>query len=109
MNTPTADLPTQLIETLISMGNERDAQAKAKYLQALPGGYGEGDQFVGVRVPAIRSLAREAKKQATLDDAAVLLDHEIHEVRLLGAVLLVELFKPARPTRTPSSNCFWPS
>ena len=96
MNTPSVDLPAKLIETLISMGNERDAQAKAKYLQAVPGGYGEGDQFVGVRVPAIRSLAREARKQATLDDAAVLLDHEIHEVRLLGAILLVELFKPAR-------------
>ncbi|GAA2111474.1 DNA alkylation repair protein [Kocuria atrinae] len=96
MNTPSVDLPAKLIETLISMGNERDAQAKAKYLQAVPGGYGEGDQFVGVRVPAIRSLAREAMKQTTLDDAAVLLDHEIHEVRLLGTILLVELFKPAR-------------
>jgi len=96
VNTLSADLPTQLIVTLISMGNERDAQAKAKYLQAVPGGYGEGAQFVGVRVPAIRSLAREARKQATLDDAAVLLDHEIHDVRLLGAVLLVELFKPTR-------------
>lgn len=96
VNTPPTDLPTQLIETLTRTGNEMDAHAKAKYLQAVPGGYGEGDQFVGVRVPAIRSLAREVKNQATLEDVAALLDHDIHEVRLLGAILLVELYKPAR-------------
>ncbi len=38
-----------------------------------PGGYGEGDQFVGVRVPHLRKTARLYYRQMTLEEAEQLL------------------------------------
>lgn len=83
----------ELVERLRQAGNPDDAAAKAAYLQATPGGYGEGDLFLGVRVPAIRQIARA---KGSLEDATSLLTNEFHEARLLGVILLVNLVKPKR-------------
>lgn len=89
-------LADELVERLRSLGDSDDAVAKARYLQAFPGGYAEGDEFVGVRVPQVRALARDVRRSVELDDLDALLQHSIHEARLLGAVLVVELYKPAK-------------
>jgi 3-methyladenine DNA glycosylase AlkD len=58
-----------------------------------PGEYGEGDVFLGVRVPMIRGLLREIRESATVHHADRLLASPYHEARLLGLLLLVELFR----------------
>lgn len=42
--------------------------------------------FVGVHVPDVRTLARDGRR-VQLDDIDALLQPEIHEARLLGAIL----------------------
>jgi len=67
--------------------------AKAAILQRFfktgPGEYGEGDRFLGLTVPQVRSLIRSFHPA---DDATVkaLLGSVWHEERLLGLLLLVE-------------------
>lgn len=58
------------------------------YFKTGPGQYGEGDAFLGLRVPTLRALV---KKYRTLPhtDAVKLLKSEWHEERLLGVLLLV--------------------
>lgn len=62
------------------------------YFKTGPGQYGEGDAFLGLRVPTLRSLVR---KYRTLDytDAVELLKSAWHEERLLGALLLVNAYE----------------
>lgn len=86
----------RLVALLEAHGDPTDASAKAAYLKAEPGGYGEGDTFVGVRVPQVRAIARDAKREVALEDIEALLQSPIHEARLLAAILLVELYKPKR-------------
>ena len=69
--------------------------ARASVLQGFfktgPGEYAEGDVFIGVRVPQLRALSR-ACRGTPLQEAARLLQSEIHEERLLGLMLLVDAF-----------------
>jgi 3-methyladenine DNA glycosylase AlkD len=57
-----------------------------------PGEYGEGDRFIGVRVPVLRTLCRELR-DAELDHVDRLLQSPIHEARLLALLLLVQSFR----------------
>jgi 3-methyladenine DNA glycosylase AlkD len=55
------------------------------------GEYGEGDQFIGVRVPQIRQIAKQCKDMS-MDDVAQLLESPIHEERALALIILTLQF-----------------
>ncbi|WP_253272681.1 DNA alkylation repair protein [Arsenicicoccus sp. oral taxon 190] len=65
------------------------------FFQAVPGGYAEGDRFLGVSVPEARQVVRR-HRDATLGTVEALLDDPWHEVRLVAALLLVERYRRAR-------------
>lgn len=69
---------------------------KAKLLQRFfktgPGEYGEGDRFLGVMVPYIRSVAKEYH-EAPLTEVRKLLRSPWHEERLLALLILVRKFE----------------
>ena len=60
-----------------------------RFFKTGPGQYGEGDKFLGLTVPEMRSLVRKYRE---LDDASALelLDSSWHEERLVALILLVE-------------------
>jgi 3-methyladenine DNA glycosylase AlkD len=75
------------------------AAISAGFFKTGPGQYGEGDLFVGVRVPDIRKVAKESR-DLTLREVEMLLHSEIHEERLLALVILVSQFEEGdRATR----------
>src|SRR4051812_29822996 len=69
-------------------GNPKDAVFLQRFFRTGPGQYGEGDEFLGIRVPATRSLAREFRDLSLLDIDKLLQD-KWHVARLLALVLLV--------------------
>jgi 3-methyladenine DNA glycosylase AlkD len=68
------------------------AAHSARYFQAVPGGYGQGDRFLGIRVPVLRRLAREFR-YVEVDDALELLQSSYHETRLLALLILTLIFE----------------
>lgn len=68
------------------------AAHNVKYFKAVPGGYGEGDEFLGVKVPEQRRIAR-AHKNLDYDEIATLVENPIHEVRLTGFFILIHRFR----------------
>jgi len=66
----------------------RRARANAWFFKTGPGEYGEGDRFLGLSVPNIRSLARQFNRLAEAD-LLRLLKSPWHEERLLALVMLV--------------------
>ncbi len=81
--------------TLASHGDPERARHHVHFFKAMPGGYGEGDQFIGIRVPAQRKIAKEFHQLLSLDDIAVLLQSPIHEHRLTALFMLVNRFGKA--------------
>lgn len=65
----------------------------ARYLQAVPGGYGEGDRLLGVRVPEQRRIAGRHWRAMSPADAGTLLRSPVHEERLTAVFVLVRQFR----------------
>ncbi len=88
----------EIRKRLRDMANPKDAKILQWFFKTGPGDYGEGDVFIGVRVPALRKLVRECWNA---DMAAVdsLLRSRIHEERLLALLILVRQFEKGDEAR----------
>jgi 3-methyladenine DNA glycosylase AlkD len=86
-------------DALDAVADAGDAVFLAGFFKTGPGQYGEGDVFIGVRVPATRKVA---KAFPGIDPAAIdiLLDSWVHEHRLAALFLLRARFDRARVPRT---------
>ena len=73
------------------MGNKEDARFLQGFFKTGVGQYGEGDIFLGIRVPAIRKLAKEYKN-LQLKEILSLLKSPYHEIRLFALILFVNAF-----------------
>lgn len=93
---PDATTLSSIRRRLKSLGNARDAEFLQRFFRTGPGEYGEGDKFLGIRVPATRSVAREFR-DAPLDVVEQLLHEPWHEARLLAVILLSEAYKRGTP------------
>lgn len=60
-----------------------------RFFKAGPGEYGEGDKFLGVKVPEQRKIAKTVCKEISLSEVSELLNDEYHEVRLTAVYILV--------------------
>jgi 3-methyladenine DNA glycosylase AlkD len=78
----------ELQARLRSLGSPGDAAFLARFFKTGPGQYGEGDVFIGVRVPVIRQVAKEFR-HLPLPEVECLLHSTIHEERLAALVILV--------------------
>ena len=90
------DASKELLGELAALQNPRKAVGAAKFFQARPGGYGEGDIFWGLNVPDQRVLSRRYYKLLEPAEVAPLLRHEVHEVRLCALMVLALQFQKAR-------------
>lgn len=77
--------------------NKHIIPEKAEFLpvffKAFPGGYGEGDQFIGVMVPEQRKVAKKYFTKVSLQEVEELLQEPIHEYRLTALFILVYKFE----------------
>ena len=87
----------EISRQLHSLGNEKDAQFLQRFFRTGRGQYGEGDLFLGIRVPVIRKLAKEYKF-ATPDEVLPLLKSPYHEERLFSLIALVNAFASGNET-----------
>lgn len=70
------------------------AEKSQRFFKTGIGEYGEGDRFLGIRVPVVRDFA---KKHAGLSLGQIqkILRSQYHEERLLALIMLVNLFEKA--------------
>ena len=83
---------------LAAVSSPEDAKFLAGYFKTGPGGYGEGDIFIGVRVPESRRIAKHYKG-LPLEELEILLDSPIHEHRLTALHIIVGQFQRAKTNR----------
>lgn len=90
------DKEARLVRASIQkLGDARQARILSRFFKTAPGEYGEGDLFLGIKVPIIRS---HVKENANLQRETVLelLHDKYHEVRLFALLVLVRQFERSR-------------
>lgn len=84
---------SELTEQIILALKEKAIPEKAaffpRFFKTGPGEYGEGDQFLGVKVPDQRFIAKQFFKEISLNELSELIQNSFHEVRLTGLIALV--------------------
>jgi len=64
------------------------ASILSKFFKTGNGEYGEGDIFLGIKVPELRKIAKK-HSGVLLDDIGILMKNNIHEYRLISLLILV--------------------
>ena len=73
------------------------AAQSQRFFKTGPGQYGEGDHFIGIRVPELRRLARKYRALGR-EQVERLLQSKIHEHRQVALFILVDQFKRGSET-----------
>lgn len=84
-----------VIKDLNKLKNADKAKVFKRFFKAGKGEYGEGDKFIGVTVPQIRTVAKKYK-ELSLKENQILIKSPIHEHRLCALLILVDRFKGKR-------------
>ena len=82
----------EIIGYMESLRNEEQRRVLMGFFKTGPGEYGEGDEFLGLKVPQTREVVRAAK-DLPLSEVPVLLMSHWHEVRLCGLLIMVDMFE----------------
>jgi 3-methyladenine DNA glycosylase AlkD len=87
-------LSKEILNRLCSIGNKKVAEQSQRFFKTGKGEYGEGDRFLGIRVPILRKYAKEYYT-IPLEDILELLRSGMHEARLLALLILVRKYSLA--------------
>lgn len=76
------------------LSNKEIAEHSQRFFKTGKGQYGEGDRFLGIRVPVLRKIAKKYRG-ISVDECYQLLKSQFHEERLLALLILVAIFNKA--------------
>lgn len=91
---PQARTATTVLQALRQHADPERARLQARYFRTGPGQYGEGDRFLGITVPQVRSVVRRFRG-LSLNEVERLLESPWHEARLAAVLLLSAAYPKA--------------
>ena len=83
----------EIITYMESLQNEEQRRILMGFFKTGAGEYGEGDEFLGLKVPQTREVVRHVAQSFPLNEIPELLMSRWHEVRLCGLLILVSQFE----------------
>ncbi|MBO4558163.1 MAG: DNA alkylation repair protein [Bacteroidales bacterium] len=91
-----------LLTSIMARHDPEQVEPLARFFKTGPGQYGEGDKFLGIKVPVTRQVVKDAWRQVSFGNLEECIGSEYHEVRLAALLALVEIFGHAR--RMPADS-----
>lgn len=96
---------SSFLSEIISHSDPSQVAGLSRFFKTGPGQYGEGDKFLGIKVPVTRSVVRQCWKETGFDELEEGIRSEYHEVRLATLLVLVQIFSHAKKDVALQKRC----
>lgn len=94
-----------LLEKIYSAADPSQVEGLSRFFKTGKGQYGEGDVFLGIKVPVTRNIVNSIWKEVSFEDLEECIASEYHEMRLASLLTLVQIFKHARKDASLRQRC----
>ena len=85
-----------LYDAILSAADPSQVEGLSRFFKTGPGQYGDGDKFLGIKVPVTRSIVKKCWKSTGFEELERCIGSEYHEMRLAALLTLVEIFSHAK-------------
>ena len=94
-----------LYNRILSHQDPSQVEGLSRFFKTGKGQYGEGDKFLGIKVPVIREVVKDCWKETSFDDLETCITSEYHEMRMAALLTLVQIFKHAKRDKELQQLC----
>ena len=94
-----------LYESILAKQDPAQVEGLMRFFKTGKGQYGEGDQFLGIKVPVTREVVKQCWQKVGFDDLETCVRSDYHEMRLAALLTLVQLFKHAKKDPVMQQRC----
>lgn len=94
-----------LYESILAKQDPSQVEGLMRFFKTGKGQYGEGDQFLGIKVPVTRGVVKQCWQETSFDDLETCICSEYHEIRLAALLTLVQIFKHAKKDVELQKRC----
>ena len=98
-------MSNRLFETVLYHRDPQQVEGLSRFFKTGKGQYGEGDKFLGIKVPVIREVVKQCWADTSFEDLETCIRSEFHEMRLAALLALVQMFKHAKKDELLQKRC----
>ena len=95
----------KLYNEILARQDVEQAVNLSRFFKTGKGQYGEGDKFLGVKVPTTRDVVKQCWQETSFEDLETCICSEYHEIRLAALLTLVQIFKHAKKDKVLQQQC----
>ena len=85
-----------LLKRMLECRDESQVAGLMRFFKTGPGQYGDGDKFLGIKVPVTRQVVKECWKEVSFENLEECILSDYHEIRLAALLCLVEIFSSSK-------------
>ena len=86
----------ELMREILLLADPSQVAGLSRFFKTGPGQYGEGDRFLGIKVPVTRSVVKSCWAETSFEDLEECIVSPYHELRLAALLTIVEQFSHAK-------------
>lgn len=94
-----------LYSEMLSRQDSSQVEGLSRFFKTGKGEYGEGDVFLGIKVPVTREVVKRCWQECNFEDLRFCIRSEYHEVRLAALLVLVQIFLHNKKNASVQSDC----
>lgn len=94
-----------LYQEILAKADPSQVEGLSRFFKTGPGQYGEGDRFLGIKVPVTREVVKRCWSSVGFNDLEECVCNEYHELRLAALLTLIEIFSHARNEPGMQQQC----
>ena len=94
-----------LYRKILAHQDPTQVESLSRFFKTGKGQYGEGDKFLGIKVPVTREVVKECWQETSFEDLETCIASEYHEMRLAALLTLVQIFKHAKKDKALQQQC----